>query len=190
LRHCASAFALLLHTPAHTTQVRQFYLDPAIEQEFSRMRSDLAMRTTEAAAYKAKHEAANFNQVRAAAATSAVFLWLLLLLLLLLQHSHPPHPNVALGAHVCWPFALQDSKTGQALLNKVKLLAQENDELGRQQREGVEAVQVRALRGTGLLLGARVVHSRPTPPVTSLSLPPARRPCCTGCARGAGAPSR
>lgn len=38
---------------------------------------------------------------------------------------------------------LQESKNGHALLRKVKVLTDENEDLGRQQREGVQAAQVR-----------------------------------------------
>jgi len=40
-------------------------------------------------------------------------------------------------------LVLQESKNGHALLRKVKVLTDENEDLGRQQREGVQAAQVR-----------------------------------------------
>jgi hypothetical protein len=42
---------------------------------------------------------------------------------------------------------LQDSKMGHALLRKVKVLTEENEDLGRQQRESKQAAQVRADKG-------------------------------------------
>jgi hypothetical protein len=41
---------------------------------------------------------------------------------------------------LCWP--VQESKSGHALLRKVKVLTEENEDLGRQQRESKQAAQV------------------------------------------------
>lgn len=58
----------------------------------------------------------------------------------------PSHPKNNTNVS-CTPA--QESKNGHALLRKVKQLAEENEDLGRQQRENKHAAQVRGRGGQG-----------------------------------------